>query len=307
MTSIEFQQTLASSAICAGIGVHSGERARLTLKPAPVGTGIRFHRVDVPEAQGWIDARGDLVHDVALGTKLRNEYGTTLSTVEHLLAAVYGLGIDNMIIEVDGPEVPIMDGSSSLYTDLILRTGIRQQARRARYIRILKPIEVQDGPKSAMLLPSDDNGFQLDATIDFDSEAIGRQRKSILLTPRSFARELAFARTFGFYRDIKKLHSMGLGQGASMENAIAVEDDKILNPEGLRVEDEFIRHKILDAVGDLALVGHRLIGRYVSEQPGHSINNLLVREVLNRPDAWEFDTLESESADRAETALAHAL
>ena len=182
MTSIEFQQTLASSAICAGIGVHSGERARLTLKPAPVGTGIRFHRVDVPEAQGWIDARGDLVHDVALGTKLRNEYGTTLSTVEHLLAAVYGLGIDNMIIEVDGPEVPIMDGSSSLYTDLILRTGIRQQARRARYIRILKPIEVQDGPKSAMLLPSDDNGFHLDATIDFDSEAIGRQRKSILLT-----------------------------------------------------------------------------------------------------------------------------
>jgi UDP-3-O-[3-hydroxymyristoyl] N-acetylglucosamine deacetylase len=307
VTSIEFQQTLASSAICAGIGVHSGERARLTLKPAPVGTGIRFHRVDVPEAQGWIDARGDLVHDVALGTKLRNEYGTTLSTVEHLLAAVYGLGIDNMIIEVDGPEVPIMDGSSSLYTDLILRTGIRQQARRARYIRILKPIEVQDGPKSAMLLPSDDNGFHLDATIDFDSEAIGRQRKSILLTPRSFARELAFARTFGFYRDIKKLHSMGLGQGASMENAIAVEDDKILNPEGLRVEDEFIRHKILDAVGDLALVGHRLIGRYVSEQPGHSINNLLVREVLNRPDAWEFDTLESESTDRAETALAHAL
>ncbi|HBJ91606.1 MAG TPA: UDP-3-O-[3-hydroxymyristoyl] N-acetylglucosamine deacetylase [Hyphomonadaceae bacterium] len=307
MTSIEFQQTLASSAICAGIGVHSGERARLTLKPAPVGTGIRFHRVDVPEAQGWIDARGDLVHDVALGTKLRNEYGTTLSTVEHLLAAVYGLGIDNMIIEVDGPEVPIMDGSSSLYTDLILRTGIRQQARRARYIRILKGIEVQDGPKSAMLLPSDDNGFHLDATIDFDSEAIGRQRKSILLTPRSFARELAFARTFGFYRDIKKLHSMGLGQGASMENAIAVEDDKILNPEGLRVEDEFIRHKILDAVGDLALVGHRLIGRYVSEQPGHSINNLLVREVLNRPDAWEFDTLESESTDRAETALAHAL
>ncbi len=306
MTSIEFQQTLASSAICAGIGVHSGERARLTLKPAPVGTGIRFHRVDVPEAQGWIDAHGDLVHDVALGTKLRNEYGTTLSTVEHLLAAVYGLGIDNMIIEVDGPEVPIMDGSSSLYTDLILRTGIRQQAHRARYIRILKPIEVQDGPKSAMLLPSDDNGFHLDATIDFDSEAIGRQRKSMLLTPRSFARELAFARTFGFYRDIKKLHSMGLGQGASMENAIAVEDDKVLNPEGLRVEDEFIRHKILDAVGDLALVGYRLIGRYVSEQPGHSINNLLVREVLNRPDAWDFDTLESESTDRAETALAHA-
>ena len=290
MSSIEFQQTIASTAICAGIGVHSGERARLTLKPAPTGTGIVFRRLDVREGEGWIPARGDLVHDVTLGTKLQNEFGTTLSTVEHLLAAVYGLCIDNLIIEVDGPEVPIMDGSSSLYTDLILQTGIKRQNAPVRVLRVLEAIEVNDGVKSASLLPVSDDSFRLDAVIDFKSEAIGRQRKSVTLTPESFARELAFARTFGFYRDIKKLHSMGLGQGASMENAIAVEDDKILNPEGLRAKDEFIRHKILDAVGDLSLVGHRLIGRYVSEQPGHSINNLLVRELLNNPGKWVLET-----------------
>ncbi|WP_293610472.1 UDP-3-O-acyl-N-acetylglucosamine deacetylase [Ponticaulis sp.] len=302
-----YQQALANTAICAGIGVHSGERARLTLKPAAVGTGIMFRRADVAESQSWIEARGDLVHDVALGTKLKNAHGTTLSTVEHLLAAVYGLGIDNMIIEVDGPEVPIMDGSSALYTELILRTGVKQQAAAAQYLRILEPIEVQDGPKSARLLPTNDDAFHLEAEIDFASEAIGRQKKSICLTATSFARELAFARTFGFYRDIKKLHSMGLGQGASLENAIAVEDDKILNPEGLRVEDEFIRHKILDAVGDLALIGHRIIGRYESEQPGHSINNLLVREVLKQKEKWVLETRKAKSAPLSAAHIAACL
>ena len=287
-----YQQTIAATAICAGIGVHSGERARLTLKPAPVGTGLVFKRLDVAEGQGVIEARGDLVHDVTLGTKLQNEYGTTLSTVEHLLAAVYGLGIDNMLIEVDGPEVPIMDGSSALYSELILRTGLKRQAAQAKFLRVLEPIEVVDGVKSAALLPVEDDMFYMDAAIDFNSGAIGRQRKSMTLTPETFSRELAFARTFGFYRDIKKLHQMGLGQGASLENAIAVEDDKVLNPEGLRAKDEFIRHKMLDAVGDLALIGHRLIGRYVSEQPGHSINNLLVRELLNAPEKWQLETVD---------------
>ena len=244
------------------------------------------------------------MHDVTLGTKLRNEHGTTLSTVEHLLAAVYGLGVDNLVIEVDGPEVPIMDGSSALYAELILRTGLKRQAAPARVLRVLEPIRVSDGTKSAALLPVTDNRFYLDAAIDFESEAIGRQRKSMVLTPESFSRELAFARTFGFYQDIQKLHSMGLGQGASLENAIAVDDDKILNPEGLRAEDEFIRHKMLDAVGDLALAGHRLIGRYVSEQPGHSINNLLVRELLNSPDKWEIETFRGEEPVFRKEALA---
>ena len=286
-----YQQTLSSSAICAGIGVHSGERSKLTLKPAAAGTGIVFIRKDVAQAEGVMPARGDLVHDVTLGTKLQNEFGTTLSTVEHLLAAVYGLGIDNMIIEVDGPEIPIMDGSSALYCDLITRTGIRRQAAPRKFLRILEPVHVRDGNKSASLLPVNDNSFQMDAVIDFTSEAIGRQRKSLTLTPESFARDLAFARTFGFYSDIQKLRQMGLGQGASLENAIAVENDKVMNPEGLRVKDEFVRHKLLDAVGDLSLIGYPVIGRYVSEQPGHSINNLLVRKALETHSAFAIETL----------------
>tara|TARA_B100000678_G_scaffold254527_4_gene231741 strand:+ start:584 stop:1507 length:924 start_codon:yes stop_codon:yes gene_type:complete len=306
VSSSVYQNTLANTAICAGIGVHSGERARLTLKPAAVDTGIVFHRLDTKSGEGFIPARGDLVHDVTLGTKLQNEYGTTLSTVEHLLAAAYALGIDNMLVEVDGPEVPIMDGSSELYTDLILRTGLKRQSAPARFLRVIEPVEVRDGVKSASLLPVQDDSFRLDAAIDFESDAIGRQRKTLTLTPESFARELAFARTFGFYRDIQKLHRMGLGQGASLENAIAVEDDKILNPEGLRAKDEFIRHKLLDAVGDLALTGFRLIGRYVSEQPGHSINNLLVRELLNNPDKWELTTLRRSSAMVQQPAVAQA-
>ena len=278
----------------------------LTLKPGPVGSGIVFQRTDVPKGDGWIAARGDLVYDVALGTKLQNEHGTTLSTVEHLLAAVYGLGIDNMVVEVDGPEVPIMDGSSALYTQLIRRTGLKRQSAPARYLRILEPIEVRDGVKSASLLPTDDDEFHLDAVIDFKLQAIGRQRKRISLTPETFSRELAFARTFGFHKDIERLRSMGLGQGASMENAIAVEDDKILNPEGLRSEDEFISHKMLDAVGDLALIGHRLIGRYKSEQPGHSINNLLVREVLSSPEKWALEAAPIKPASALLTAVARA-
>lgn len=293
MYKLAFQQTLASTAICAGIGVHYGARARLTLKPASTGTGIVFIRTDVAAGEGRIEARGDLVHDVQLGTKLRNEFGTTLSTVEHLLAAVYGLGIDNLVIEIDGPEVPIMDGSSELFADLILQTGIRQQLVRRKYLRVLEPIEVRHGDKSAALLPVSDAGFYLDATIDFTAEAIGRQRKQMELTARSFTRELAFARTFGMMSELDQLRKMGLGQGASMENAIAVEGGKILNPEGLRVKDEFVRHKMLDAVGDLALIGHPVIGRYVAEQPGHSINNLLVRALLENTGKWEFETMDA--------------
>ncbi|MFC6196766.1 UDP-3-O-acyl-N-acetylglucosamine deacetylase [Ponticaulis profundi] len=307
MTTIAYQHTIDSTAICAGVGVHSGERARLTLKPAAAGTGIVFQRVDVPREQGRIEARGDLVHDVTLGTKLRNEFGTTLSTVEHLLAAVYGLGVDNLVIEVDGPEVPIMDGSSELYADLIRQTGLRRQKSLRQFVRVLEPIVVEDGPKKAALMPVEDEGFYLDATIDFTTSAIGRQRKVMELTEKSFSRELAFARTFGFMSEIRQLHAMGLGQGASLENAIAVEDDKIVNPEGLRAKDEFVRHKLLDAVGDLSLIGHRVIGRYVSEQPGHSINNLLVRKLLKETDKWVMETAPVETASYQPEAMAACL
>lgn len=303
MRKVAYQQTLASTAICAGIGVHSGARARLTLKPMPVNTGIVFQRVDVPPGEGRIPARGDLVHDVVLGTKLRNEHGTTLSTVEHLLSAIYGLGVDNLLIEVDGPEIPIMDGSAELFTDLILQTGLRQQELPCSFLKVLKPVSVTDGAKSAALLPVEDYGFYLDATIDFAAGAIGRQRKMIELNENSFVREIAFARTFGMMADLRQLHAMGLGQGASLENAIAVEDDKILNPEGLRAKDEFVRHKLLDAIGDLALIGAPVIGRYVSEQPGHSVNNLLVRELLANRDAWKMVSFAETSRSKTAEAL----
>lgn len=299
---VAYQQTLAGTAICAGIGVHSGERARLTLKPMPAGNGIVFQRTDVERGTGRLIARGDYVHDVMLGTKLKNEFGVTLSTVEHLLAALFGLGIDNLLIEVDGPEVPIMDGSAELFADLIRQTGIRQQLAKRKYLRILEPIHVRHGVKSASILPVEDAGFYLDATIDFDDQAIGRQRKQMQLTADGFMRELAFARTFGMMSELTQLQEMGLGQGASMENAIAVEDGEILNPEGLRAKDEFVRHKMLDAVGDLALIGHHVIGRYVSEQPGHSINNILVREILENEDKWTLETIDvsSKAASPAE-------
>lgn len=307
MYQLAYQQTLAGTAICAGIGVHSGERARLTLKPMPAGTGILFQRMDVERGTGRIIARGDYVHDVILGTKLKNEHGVTLSTVEHLLAALYGMGIDNLLIEVDGPEVPIMDGSSELFADLIRQTGIRQQLAPRKYLRILEPIRVQHGVKSAELLPVEDAGFYLDATIDFETSAIGRQRKVMELTADSFARELAFARTFGMMSELRQLHEMGLGQGASLENAIGVENDKVVNPEGLRAKDEFVRHKMLDAVGDLALIGYPVIGRYVSEQPGHSINNILVREILANEDKWVLETMDVVGGRRQTTELSACL
>lgn len=293
-----YQTTLSHTAVCAGIGVHSGERARLTLRPAPANTGIVFRRTDAPEGKQEIAGLGTSAYDLTLGTKLKNEHGVTLSTVEHLLSAVYGLCVDNLIIEVDGPEVPIMDGSSALYADLITATGIDTLPNLRRFMRITRPIRVEEGPKSAALLPIEGTGFHLDATIDFETRAIGRQHKALELTSRVFARDIAFARTFGFKKDIEQLHAMGLGRGASLENAIAVEDDQIVNPEGLRVKDEFVRHKLLDAIGDLALIGHRVIGRYVSEQPGHSINNLLVRKALATPEAWSLETFEDQTTPK---------
>ncbi len=227
--------------------------------------------------------------EVQLGTTLTNVHGASISTVEHLMAACYGLGLDNLIVEVDGPEVPIMDGSAALYSELILQTGLKTQSAPRRCLRILESIEVTDGPKQAALRPVNGDDLTLRAAIDYEDETIGRQEAQLCLSPESFARDLSFARTFGFARDLDALNAMGLGQGASMENAVAIDETGVMNPEGLRAHDEFVRHKMLDALGDLSLLGYRLIGAYESEQPGHSINNLLVRAVLARPEAWSLE------------------
>ncbi|MEO0548985.1 MAG: UDP-3-O-acyl-N-acetylglucosamine deacetylase [Pseudomonadota bacterium] len=289
MSAAEYQNTLERSIICAGIGVHTGARAKMVIHPAAAGTGIRFVRTDLP-LQSEIPARGDVVTEVQLGTTLTNEDGCSVATVEHFLAACAGMGIDNLLIEIDGPEVPIMDGSSAVFCELFREAGLHEQTTLRRRIRILDTIEVREGEKWARLSPSQDNILTLKARIDFESKAIGTQQMAMRLAPGLFARDLAFARTFGFSRDIEALQAMGLARGGSLDNAVVIDGDRVVNPEGLRSDDEFVRHKLLDAIGDLMLAGAPIAGVYEALKPGHALNNQLVRALLEQPEAWCWET-----------------
>lgn len=280
------QTTIARKVSCAGVGVHSGARARLTLLPAPAHSGIRFIRTDAPEGEGEILAHAECVSDTQLGTTLSNEHGVSVAVVEHLLAAIAGLGIDNLRIEIDGPEVPIMDGSSSVFYELMMMAGLKTLGAARRRIRILETVEVRDGPKRATLSPSDNDVLTLRARIEYEDQTIGVQQMALRLAPGMFARDLAFARTYGFARDVDMLRAMGLARGGSLENAVVIDENGVMNPEGLRIEDEFVRHKMLDAVGDLMLAGAPIAGDYDAVQPGHSLNNKLVRALLASPTAW---------------------
>ena len=290
MTSFAYQQTLANPAVCAGVGVHSGERARLVMRPASEGTGIQFVRSDVPGFARTITAKGTSVSDVTLCTTLTNEAGVSVSVVEHLLAACAGMGIDNLIIEIDGVEVPIMDGSSLVFCELIRQAGIKRQSALRRRIRILKPVSVTRGESWARLTPSTHSDLGLKAKIEYDNPAIGVQQMAIRLSPGQFAESIAFARTFGFARDVEQLKALGLARGGSLDNAVVIDGEDIMNPEGLRAGDEFIRHKLLDAVGDLMLSGGPIAGDYEAYRPGHAVNNALVRELLATPGAWTWET-----------------
>jgi len=282
----ERQTTIARKVSCAGVGVHSGARARLTLLPAAAHAGIRFVRTDAPAGTGEILAHAESVSDTQLGTTLTNEHGVSVAVVEHLLAAVAGLGIDNLRIEIDGPEVPIMDGSSSVFYELMMMAGLKTLGAARRRIRILETIEVREGPKRATLSPSDNDVLTLRARIEYEDQTIGVQQMALRLAPGMFARDLAFARTYGFARDVDMLRSMGLARGGSLENAVVIDENGVMNPEGLRTEDEFVRHKMLDAVGDLMLAGAPIAGDYDAVQPGHGLNNKLVRALLASPTAW---------------------
>lgn len=299
------QQTLAKPVTCAGVGVHSGERARLNLLPAPVNTGIVFLRTDVSEGTGRIAAHAENVSDTQLGTTISNQHGVSIAVVEHLLAAIAGLGLDNLLIEIDGPEVPIMDGSSSVFYEMLMLAGQKTQSARRRRIRILETVEVVDGPKRAKLSPVADDSLTMRARIEYEDQTIGVQQMALRLVPGSFARDLAFARTFGFARDVDMLRAMGLARGGSLENAVVIDEDGIMNPEGLRVEDEFIRHKMLDAVGDLMLAGAPIAGAYDAVQPGHGVNNKLVRALLANPSAWCWEEagMRSEAAETLRAAV----
>lgn len=282
--------------MCAGVGVHSGTHVRLALTPAPVDSGIIFVRSDLRGGDNVIRGHANSVFDTRNCTTLRNASGAEIGTVEHLMSACAGLGIDNLIVEADGPELPILDGSSAQFVQLLGNAGLKAQSAPRRVIRIVEPIEVRMGAKSAALLPAVEfDGLHLDVTIRFADPAIGVQRRHVDLTPESFLSEIADARTFGFLSDVETMRAAGLGRGASMANTLVVDSGKVVNPEGLRFDDEFVRHKLLDAVGDLALAGAPICGRFVADQPGHALNARLVRALLDTPEAWRWDGDEGRS------------
>jgi UDP-3-O-[3-hydroxymyristoyl] N-acetylglucosamine deacetylase len=278
------EKTLVGPAIIAGVGVHTGRRVRLAVRPAPTGTGIIFVRTDVSDADNRIPVSGEAVVDARLNTMIANGAGTTLSTIEHLMAAFAALGVSNAIVEVDGPELPILDGSALPFVQLLDRAGFRRQPRAVRYVEILEPVRVEDGDKSAVLLPCD--RYEMRFEIDFPSKVIGNQVVDFVVDEETFRREIMAARTFGFAHEVEALRQAGLARGGSLENAVVIDGDQILNPGGLRMDREFVKHKALDAIGDLYVLGAPLLGRYEGVKAGHAINNKLVRALLAAPHAW---------------------
>ncbi len=279
------QRTLKNVIRATGVGLHTGDKIGLTLRPAAADTGIVFRRVDLPQPVE-IRACPENVGDTRLSTTLvKGDMG--VSTVEHLLSAFSGLGIDNAYVDVSAPEVPIMDGSAAPFVFLVQSAGIEEQNRPKRFIRIKHRVAVEDGDKRAVFEPYD--GFKVEFSIDFDHPAfLSRvQEASVDLSTTSFVKEVSRARTFGFLRDVETLRQRNLALGGSMDNAIVVDDYRVLNEEGLRYEDEFVRHKILDAIGDLYLLGRSLIGSFYGHKSGHALNNRLLRTLMADEMAWE--------------------
>lgn len=284
------QRTLRNSIKATGIGLHTGNKVYLTLRPAPVDHGIVFRRVDLEPPQD-IPARSEHVGDTTLSTALSHN-GCKVSTVEHLLSAMAGLGIDNAVVELSAEEVPIMDGSAGPFVFLIQSAGIEEQAAPKKFIRILDPITVKDGDKVASFLPFE--GFKVDFTISFDHPVFDERTVDACVdfSSTSYVREVSRARTFGFMHEIEYLRSRGFALGGSVDNAIVVDQYKILNEDGLRYEDEFVKHKILDAIGDLYLLGLGVIGEYKAYKSGHSLNNMAVKALLANQESWEIATFE---------------
>ena len=287
------QRTLKNVIRATGVGLHTGEKVYLTLRPAAPGTGIKFRRSDLDEPV-FIDAKPENVGETQLSTTLVDGK-VKISTVEHLLSALAGLGIDNAIVDVSAPEVPIMDGSAGPFVFLLQSAGVEEQAAAKRFIRIKRKVMVEDGDKWACFEPFD--GFKVTFTIDFVHPAFHEdtQTASIDFSSTSFVKEVSRARTFGFMKDIEALRKRNLALGGSLDNAIVVDDYRILNEDGLRYVDEFVKHKILDAIGDLYLLGHSLIGSFTGYKSGHALNNQLLRALLKAEDAWESVTFDDES------------
>ena len=288
------QKTVAGVVECVGVGLHSGAPVKARTLPALPGTGIVFRRTDVGDADQRIVALWDRVTCTRLCTKIANKDGVSVGTVEHLMAALAGLEIDNAVIELDGPEVPIMDGSSEPFVRRIEAVGTVEQKALRRYLKVLKPVSVTLGDASATLSPA--SGFSVHVGIEYESNAIRRQSVDLNVVNGAFRRELAAARTFGFLADVEKLWAAGLARGGSLENAVVINGDQVLNVEGLRFDDEFVRHKALDAVGDMYLSGGPIEGRFEGVHSGHAVNNALLRALFADHSAYAW--VEQAAADR---------
>lgn len=301
---MSWQQTLKAPINCTGVGVHSGQQVRMTLRPAPVDSGIVFIRTDRPEGEGVIPALWDHVVDTRMCTVIANAHKASVGTVEHLMAALRGCGIDNLVVEIDGAEVPIMDGSAAPFVFLIECAGIAVQEAPRRVIRVLKDVRVSDGDKQVSLSPSPVSSFG--AEIVYDNTAlIRRQTGSLLLTSgSSFKREVSRARTFGFLHEVEAMRKAGLGRGGSLDNAVVINGDRVMNEGGLRYGDEFIRHKILDAVGDLYMAGAPILGHYQGLRGGHAMNNAVLRALFADSTAWRWEDAAPAWADEPVAAIA---
>lgn len=285
------QRTLKSSVSVTGVGLHSGEKVTLGLRPAPANTGIVFRRVDVKPVEE-IRARADLVHDTRLSTCMEQN-SVRVATVEHLMSALAGLGVDNVYVDIDSAEVPIMDGSAGTFIFLLQSAGIVEQSAAKKFIRIKKSIELKQGDKWVRFDPY--HGYKLTFTINFAHPVFAntKQHVTVDLGEESYVRDISRARTFGFMQDVENMRAQGLALGGSLDNAIVMDEYRVLNADGLRFEDEFVKHKVLDAIGDLYMMGYPLIGAFSGFKSGHALNNSLVRALLADEQAWEFVTYDS--------------
>ncbi len=283
------QRTLKDQVECTGIGLHSGERVHLNIRPAPSDTGIKFVRTDL-DGHPMVEARFDNVYSTTLATTIGCN-GCRVATIEHLMAAFFGLGIDNAVVELDGPEVPIMDGSTAPFIFLIKSAGIREQKSPKQFIVIKKPFKVDDGNRSVHIYPSKE--LKITYTIDFAHPLLRNQKYELRFSGRDFVREISRARTFGFLKDVQTLKENGLAKGGSLDNAVVIDDFRIINEDGLRFENEFVRHKILDFIGDLSIIGSPVIGHFVVEKSGHFLNQQMLKNLMKSKKHWKMLTFET--------------
>jgi len=278
------QQTILESSSLSGIGLHIGTNINLKVSPRTVGSGIYFKRSDIT-CNNLIEAKYFNVQNTSFCTEIVNSFGINIMTIEHLMAAIWGLGIDNILVEVDGPEIPAMDGSSKCFIELLQKCGIVQQRQQRKSIKIINKVSISDGEKHITL--EQDDKFSVNFSIDFQHSSIGKQ-DIVYNEVEDFAKTISEARTFGFINEIKYLKTRGLAKGASLNNAIGLDEDGILNPGGLRLKNEFVKHKVLDCIGDLYLAGHRIIGKVVAYKAGHTMNNKLLHKLFSKPGHYKI-------------------